>query len=255
MGSEEALTFPATKRRKPDQASSSTKASTSLCTSTPSDQAASSSSAAAALSSSKPSQIVNMRGANVELMVKYVELMVALQGSHVDRAGNAWKMDCGLCAVKNVTVQPEFALQELLAVIKPKDQASSSRSPSRLVEHGNGNFSGAALMMFLESKGYACTSQRGNSLHHIEFQCLVFGRRVVGVVWRLGGVSSTSVQMGHWLSMSYEHDPSLRLKDRSWHVKDSMKDAVQTIHSVDAMVRIKEADVAGCDWFVVIDYQ
>ena len=55
--------------------------------------------------------------------------------------------------------------------------------------------------------------------------------------------------------MSYEHSAPLSVKNRRWHIKDSMGKAVQTTTTADAMPRIEQADAAGCDWFIVVDCQ
>ena len=64
---------------------------------------------------------------------------------------------------KNVTVQPDFTLSDLLAVIETKNQESKDQqSPPSLFEHGKGNFSGAALTMLM---GQRATRALANGAH------------------------------------------------------------------------------------------
>ena len=59
---------------------------------------------------------------------------------------------------------------------------------------------------------------------------------------------------GHWLSMSYEHDPSVGAQLRHWHIKDSLKpNQVERVSWASAIAELSAADTAQCDWFVVLD--
>ena len=154
--SDKSVTSRDSSQQKSDQAASSSSTGIKLPSSLPSDQAASSSSTSTAPTTSRRGPIVNTRGFDVKLMV-------STQASHVDSAGVTWREDCGLCAVKNVTVQPDFTLSDLLAVIETKNQESKDQqSPPSLFEHGKGNFSGAALTMLM---GQRATRALANGAH------------------------------------------------------------------------------------------
>jgi len=120
-------------------------------------------------------------------------------------------------------------------------------------KEGKGNFSGAAVMMFAETLEYICVSGRGNVEDYTEFMCSTFGNRAVGAMWRVGGAAAGDEVRGHWVGISYAHNPSLPFGRRHWYFKDSMATQVETINSMVALEKLRVPDQGGCDWFLIMD--
>ena len=139
-------------------------------------------------------------------------------------------------------------MQDWVAII-----STGGAEPCRAMVKGVGNFSGAAIRVFLESLNYQCVSCQGNAADHTEFLCLALESRVVGAIWRIGGVGDGQDSNGHWVGMSYEHS-SLLFSERRWHFKDSCKPGdVESLSSLEAMGKLEVPDKSGCGWFIVVD--
>ena len=166
-----------------------------------------------------------------------------------------WQLDCGLCAIKNITNRPDITLDQMLALLVTVEVRADSHLPSHLYIPDSGNFSGGALKMLLESEGYTTANVSGQVDTSVELMCLGFGRRLVGALWRQGEVSVTGkATSGHWLGMSYEHDPARSVAERHWHLKDSLHaGTVERVSWDGAVAKLKAADEAMCDLFLVLD--
>ena len=121
-----------------------------------------------------------------------ISALLSGQASHAEREGGApWRLDCGLCAAKNVTVNSSLTLPGMLAVARPlqskkdAEMRAGERGANFLVE-GVGNFNGRVIVDYLEQHGYHCVFGSGYLGEIVQTYCLAFGERVVGVMWRVG---------------------------------------------------------------------
>ena len=157
-------------------------------------------------------------------------MIVSAQGSHRETpSGAVWGSDCGLCAIKNVTVDATLTLSNLLAVVRPL-QEKKVGGGADFLDEGNGDFNGQGLVAFLEENGYQCAFGRGHLIELLEMLCLTpIGARFMGVVWHVPGEPqhdfteqsehtthlASCCCAGHWLGASYEHS-SRPFAERRW---------------------------------------
>ena len=135
---------------------------------------------------------------------------IAAHGSH------GIPMDCGLCALKNVTANPDIdgvaAFDEALALqseLEAERQSGASSSVNHF-DRGVGNLSGKAIRSIARTNGYALyrlargDGECGFARALVEHMCILARERVCGVIWRLGpGVEGVAASHGHWAGASY----------------------------------------------------
>ena len=144
-------------------------------------------------------------------------------------------MDCGLCALKNVTVDRDIdgnaafdvalALQSELEAQKHQSGASSG---VHHFEVGVGNLSGKAILAIARKNHFALyrlarnDGECGFARALVEAMCILARERLCGVIWRIGpGVDGVAASYGHWVCASYIYGVSDWSKHR-WVFKDSV---------------------------------
>ena len=97
---------------------------------------------------------------------------ISEQASHKETEGSlCWRLDCGLCAAKNVTCNVSFTLPEMLAVARPLQAAinaevkAGANSKGRVLDESAGNFNAKAIEALLDTRGYACTPADARDCH------------------------------------------------------------------------------------------
>ena len=182
-------------------------------------------------------------------------LVIARQGSH------GVKNDCGLCALKNVTVCTQFSLQDAQK-IAPDLDSEGTVGMFTPVTHGDdtGNFSGTALSLLAYKFGYgAYTAMRPQSSEQhparalVEMFCILLNERVTGVIWREGTPMVAPSNWGHWIAAS--HIPNLgHWTTHTWAIKDSMGDGRAHLWStLDVLNKLDKVDSLGFDVYVIVD--
>ena len=152
---------------------------------------------------------------------KALDGIISIQGRSFEQSDPSalWSRDCGLGAIRNVTVDETLTLDALLQSIRPKQQQHEnlvSTADLNYLTEGKGDFNGVGMAEYLQENAYECVLGRNHTDELLELLCLTFKRRVFGVVWHVGANRSS-----HWLCASYEHS-EVPFNQRSWFKKDSI---------------------------------
>ena len=131
---------------------------------------------------------------------------------------------------KSVTCNASFTLPEMLAVARPLQvsidaEVKAGANPKGWVlGESVGNLNAKAIEALLDTRDYACArlplrlgeAPSGKPRALIEHLCSDIGKRVCGVIWRLGEVGKDGVDAtaGHWLGAAYEHSEKPLAKRR-----------------------------------------
>jgi len=144
-------------------------------------------------------------------------------------------MDCGLCALKNVTVDRDIdgnaAFDVALALqseLEAQEHQSGASSGVRHFEVGVGNLSGKAILAIARKNHFALyrlarnDGECGFARALVEAMCILARERLCGVIWRIGpGVDGVAASYGHWVCASYIYGVGDWSKHR-WVFKDSV---------------------------------
>jgi hypothetical protein len=187
--------------------------------------------------------------------------MVATQASH------GLQNDCGLCAMKNCTMNDDFTLENMLTVARGFEEElrreEVAGAPSSEVHHldETGNFSGKVIAAVLEKGDYGAYrlskeefGECGHARALVETLCTLLNARVCGVIWREGSLvdGSATSSYGHWLAAS--HLPNLGdWRSRKWAYKDSLRSDVPIWSTEQVLQRLDDAERKRFELFVVVD--
>ena len=140
---------------------------------------------------------------------------VVAQGSH------GLPLDCGLCALKNVTGDVEILAEAAFATARALEatlcEQEATIGPQRsIVRHfmeGTGNLSGCAIKEIALANAYGfyrlSREQEGECGHAralMEMLSILTGPRLCGALWRQGpGVAGADASYGHWVGAAHIH--------------------------------------------------
>ena len=144
-------------------------------------------------------------------------------------------MDCGLCALKNVTAFPdingEAAFDVALALqseLEAQELRTGASSGVRHFEVGVGNLSGKAILDIARKSDFGLyrlarsDGECGFARALVEHMCILARERLCGVIWRIGpGVDGVAASYGHWVCASYIYGVGDWSTHR-WVFKDSV---------------------------------
>ena len=144
-------------------------------------------------------------------------------------------MDCGLCALKNVTADRDIdgkdAFEVALALqseLEAEMRRTGAKSTVRHFEVGVGNLSGKAIRAIARKSDFALyrlarsDGECGFARALVEHICILARERLCGVIWRIGpGVDGVAASYGHWVCASYIYGAGDWSVHR-WVFKDSM---------------------------------
>ncbi|KAJ8613160.1 hypothetical protein CTAYLR_004828 [Chrysophaeum taylorii] len=187
--------------------------------------------------------------------------VVARQGAH------GISNDCGLCALKNVTVNTTITVQETLETARELQQVLDSEvltsGMHSEVDHfdNTGNFSGKVLVELAFKHGYRLyrissenDGQCGHARALVETLSFLANSRLCGALWRLGSAIGTAAASGHWVAAS--HVPSLAdWRQHEWAFKDSLVSGPAKITiTEDVLAKLDSAERQRAEFFVVVDF-
>ena len=187
-------------------------------------------------------------------------VVVAAQGSH------GLAMDCGLCALKNVTVDRDIngnaAFDVALALqseLEAQELQSGASSGVRHFEVGVGNLSGKAIRAIARRNDYALyrlarsDGECGFVRALVEHMCILARERLCGVIWRIGpGVDGVAASHGHWVCASYIYGAGDWSKHR-WVFKNSVGSSSRDMPLSELMAVLDGAEKEQKEFSAVID--
>ena len=178
--------------------------------------------------------------------------IISVQGESFEKKMPSvlWARDCGLAAIRNVTTDPLLNLDDLLITVRPLQtdlEARTGSVPVNFLAEGIGNFNGAGLMQYLESRGYCCVVGHGHLSDLLELLCLSFKSNLCGVVWHEGA----NVE-GHWLCASYVHS-EVGIDERVWFHKDSVGPTLKELKTRDVITVLGNAVALDQHCFIVLN--
>ena len=187
-------------------------------------------------------------------------VVVAAQGSH------GLAMDCGLCALKNVTVDRDIngnaAFDVALALqseLEAQELQSGASSGVRHFEVVVGNLSGKAIRAIARKNDYALyrlarsDGECGFARALVEHMCILARERLCGVIWRIGpGVDGVAASHGHWVCTSYIYGAGDCSKHR-WVFMDSAGGSSRDMPLSELMAVLDGAEMEQKEFSAVID--